>query len=112
MRERAGSAEGKKVGEILFLVRERLNDFRRVAAAVDIAFGADVAALIRSNDEISYDYDSWMKTPITSGLVELRIPAPLGGRQTMYRLSMWGTMLRRAVRKYSGPHSANETGLV
>ncbi len=76
MRERAASTEGNKAGEMLFLVLERINDFqkpawlaktyaaylanklsasdfRRIAAAVDIAFGDDHIALISSNDEIS-----------------------------------------------------------
>ena len=135
MRERAGSAEGRKVGEILFLVLERLNDFqkpawlakayaaylaneisasdfRRIASAIDIAFSDDLVALISSNDEISHDYTSWMRALVTSGFVELRVPAPLGGKPGVYGLSKWGTMLRRAVRAYAGPHSANETGLV
>jgi hypothetical protein len=108
---------------MLFLVLERLNDFqkpawlakayaaylaneisasdfRRIASAIDIAFSDDLVALISSNDEISHDYTSWMRTLVTSGFVELRVPAPLGGKPGVYGLSKWGKQLRKAVRDH------------
>ena len=126
MRERAESKDSEKVGEMLFLVLERLNDmqkptwlarsyaayladeitandFRRIASAIDIAFCDDLSELITSHEELAYDNGSWMKNLVTSGLVELRIPAPLGGRPTMYELSKWGKMLRLAARGDSCP---------
>lgn len=126
MREHTESEEGKKIGEMLFLVLERLNDmqkptwlakayaayladeisasdFRRIASAIDMAFCDDLSELITSHEELAYDNDSWMKNLVTSGLVELRIPATLGGRPTMYELSKWGKMLRSAARRDSCP---------
>lgn len=123
MRERAESEDGKQVGETLLLVLERLNDMqkptwlakvfaaylageikasdmRRLASAIDIAFGDDLIALITASEALD-GRAPWMRNLVTSGLVELHIPSPLGGAQRLYHLSEWGQMFRKAVRDHS-----------
>ena len=130
MRERAESPEGKKIGETLFLILERLNDMqkpiwlakvyaayladelkssdlRRLASAIDTAFGDDLIELITSPETPADDSAPWKKNLTASGLAEVGVSledglsAPIGASRTVYHVSEWGQMLRKAVRDHS-----------
>ena len=85
--------ESRRVGEILFLVVERLTDLdkaqilrclfvsylndqlssielRRMAQAVDISFADDLVMLIESNGEINQSEALWLKSLVPSSLTE------------------------------------------
>lgn len=124
MRERAESDEAKKIGETLLLVIEGLNDMqkpiwlskayaayladeikasdlRRLMAAIDIAFGDDLIELINSPEMPSDDFAPWKKNLAASGLSDVGVSAPIGAARTVYHVSQWGMMLRKAVRDHS-----------
>lgn len=124
MRERAESEDSKKIGETLFLVLERLNDMykpvwlakayaaylageisasdcRRLSAAIDIAFGDDLIALITSPETPPDDRATWKSNLVSSGLTGFHIVVPIGGSKTVYYVSELGNMLRKAVRDHS-----------
>ena len=119
MRERAESQEGKKIGETLFLVLERLTDLqkplwlanvyaayladelkssdrRRLASAIDTAFGDDLIELISSPETPSDDFVAWKRNLAASGLAEMASMAS----GLAYNVSDWGRMLRKAVRDH------------
>jgi hypothetical protein len=120
MRERAESEEAKKIGETLFLVLERLSDLqkplwlakvyaaylakelkssdlRRLASAIDTAFGDDLIELISSPETPSDDFVAWKRNLAASGLTEMASMAS----GLAYNVSDWGRMLRKAVRDHS-----------
>jgi hypothetical protein len=125
MRERAESQEGKKIGEALFLILERLtdlnkplwlakvyaaylagevkgSDLRRLSSAIDAAFGDDLIALISSPETPADDFVAWKKNLAASGLTEMSSLAmvPMNSRPA-YNVSELGEMFRKAVRDHS-----------
>lgn len=125
MRERAESLEGKKIGETLFLVLERLtdmhkplwlakvyaaylagelrgSDLRRLASAIDIAFGDDLIELINSPETPADDFAAWKRSLAASGLTEMgAVDMVPMSNQPAYLVSDWGRMFRKAVRTHS-----------
>lgn len=125
MRERAESDEAKKIGEALFLILERLSDMqkptwlakvyaaylagelkasdmRRLASAIDMAFGDDLIELIKSPAEMSpADAEPWKKNLTASGLMNVERLPTLGAAPPQYHVSEWGRMLRKAVRDHT-----------
>lgn len=125
MKERAESDEAKKTGEALFLILERLSDMqkptwlakvyaaylagelkssdmRRLASAIDTAFGDDLIVLINSPAEFSpADCEPWKRNLTTSGLMNVERLPTLGTAPPQYHMSELGKMLRKAVRDYS-----------
>jgi len=122
MRERAESDECQKIGETLFFVLERLNDmqkpgwlakafaaylagefgesdFRRLAAAIDIAFSDDLIALIMTMEPSPND-SAWKQNLVPSGLTSFFVLIPLGGSKTVYNVTDLGKMLQKAVRNH------------
>ena len=107
MCEQAKSPDAKKIGETLFMVLEKLTDMlkpmwlarcyagflagefgsselRRLAAAIDIAFGDDLISLITAPEPIrSNEYAPWRRYLTGSGLTEMGAQGPIGGK-TMF----------------------------
>lgn len=123
MRERAKSEDGRKIGEMLFLVLERLNDlqkpewlakvyaaylagefmatdFRRVTSAIDIAFADDLNELINSPETL-LSTEPWLKNLYPSGLTELQVLSTFGNSAMRYNVSPWGMQFKQAVRNRS-----------
>ena len=119
MREHAESEEGKRIGEALFLVLDRLNDmqkpvwlaksyaaylaneisvsnFRRLASAIDIAFRDDLIALISTTEPSPYD-SVWKQNLIPSGLTSFSVAVPIGGSKTIYHVTDLGKLFQNAV---------------
>jgi len=113
-------AETRRVGEILFLVLDRLTDLdkamilgrlfiaflnnqlspidlRRMAQAVDISFADDLVDLIESEGEIDQSQELWLKSLVPSGLAE-----PVGAKMIdelgiiYYSMTEFGKSLRSA----------------
>jgi hypothetical protein len=113
-------AETRRVGEVLFLVVDRLTDLdkakilgclfvaflndqltatdlRRMAQAVDISFVDDLAKLIESEGEMDQSEELWLKSLVPSGLVE-----PVGAKMIdelgniYYSMTELGRKLRSA----------------
>ncbi len=125
MRQRAESPEGKKIGQTLFMVLERLTDLnkprwlaklfagyllgeltaselRRLAAAVDLAFGDDLIALLVAREPIrSTEPEDWKQYLAQSGLTELGQVTAVGG-QRYYEVTPLGILVRKVVRAHSG----------
>lgn len=124
MREQAESPDAKKIGETLFMVLDRLTDMlkptwlarcyagflagefgsselRRLAAAIDIAFGDDLVSLISAPDPIQpNEYAPWKRYLTGSGLTEMSAQGPIGGK-TMFHITQLGELFRKTVRKHS-----------
>jgi hypothetical protein len=126
MAERAESDEGKEIGETLFLILERLtdlqkplwlakvyaayladeitaSDLRRLASAIDTAFGDDLIELINSPESPGSPMDvvHWRKRLAAAGLTDIQVLAPVGGTHTIFDVNEWGKMLRKAIRDHS-----------
>jgi len=113
-------AETRRVGEILFLVVDRLtdldkamilgclfiaflndqlssSDLRRMAQAVDMSFADDLIDLIESEGEIDQSQELWLKSLVPSGLAE-----PVGAKMfddmgnIYYSMTELGKSLRSA----------------
>ena len=113
-------AETRRVGEILFLVVDRLtdldkamilgrlfiaflndqlssSDLRRMAQAVDMSFADDLIDLINSEGEIDQSQELWLKSLVPSGLAE-----PVGAKMfddmgnIYYSMTELGKSLRSA----------------
>lgn len=113
-------AETRRVGEILFLVVDRLtdldkamilgclfiaflndqlssSDLRRMAQAVDMSFADDLIDLIKSEGEIDQSQELWLKSLVPSGLAE-----PVGAKMfddmgnIYYSMTELGKNLRSA----------------
>jgi hypothetical protein len=125
MRQRAESEDAKKTGETLLLVIERLNDMqkptwlakvfaaylagevrasdlRRLAAAIDTAFGDDLIELITSPERLPDNYVPCKMSFAASGLTEISsigdVPA---NSRPGYLVSELGEVFRKAVRDHS-----------
>ena len=125
MRERVESDEGKKIGQTLFMVLERLTDLnkplwlaklfagyllgeltaselRRLASAVDLAFGDDLIALLVAREPVlSSQPEPWKQYLAQSGLTELSQVTAIGG-QRYHEVTSLGMLLRKVVRTHSG----------
>jgi hypothetical protein len=124
MREQAESPESKKIGETLFLVLDRLTDMqkplwlakvyaayldgelkstdlRRLASAIDLAFGDDLIELINSPETLEDDSAAWKRNLVASGLIDALTTAPLNATRRTYFVSDYGRMFRKAVRDHS-----------
>lgn len=115
--------EANAVGEALFLVIERLIDMdkptalakvylayldnivsatqlKRLAQAIDLAFGEDLAALLEAQElRLHDDTQPWMVTLEPSGLTQSTVPhAPPGHARIRRSVSPLGEALRAACR--------------
>lgn len=119
-RLRKDEAETRRVGEILFLVVDRLTDLdkamilgylfiaflndklsstdlRRMAQAVDMSFADDLIGLINSDGELDRSQELWLKSLVPSGLAE-----PVGAKMfdemgnIYYSMTELGKSLRSA----------------
>lgn len=117
---RKDEAETRRVGEILFLVVDRLTDLdkamilgylfiaflndklsstdlRRMAQAVDMSFADDLIGLINSDGELDRSQELWLKSLVPSGLAE-----PVGAKMfdemgnIYYSMTELGKSLRSA----------------
>jgi hypothetical protein len=123
MRERAESEEGKRVGEPLLLVLERLSDMlkpswlarcfaaylageitasnlRRLAVAIDAAFGDDLLELIKSPETPVDDRAEWKRRLAAAGLTDVQVLSPIAATHAVYNVNLWGSMLRKAAQKH------------
>jgi hypothetical protein len=124
MRERAHSEDSKRVGETLLLVLERLtdmmkpawlarcfaaylsgeitaSDLRRLAMAIDLAFGDDLLELINSPETPANDRAPWKRRLANAGLTDVQVLSPIGATHTVFYPNDWGAMLRKAVRRHA-----------
>jgi hypothetical protein len=125
MRERAESDEGKRIGEALFLILERMNDMlkpawlarcyagylahqitatdlRRLASAIDIAVGDDLLALLTAPTPEANDPDApWKRYLLQSGLTDSS-QAAIGGKRTFHMTAL-GLLFHKTVRAHSPP---------
>jgi hypothetical protein len=119
-------AETRRVGEVLFLVVDRLTDLdkakilgclfvaflndqltstdlRRMAQAVDISFVDDLAKLVESEGEVDQSEELWLKSLVPSGLAE-----PVGAKMIdelgniYYSMTELGRKLRSACPNVQG----------
>jgi len=112
--------ETSKVGSILFLVVERLVeldkaqllgilfraylldeiaslDFRRLAQAIDLAFGDDLERLIDLHEDSAKSTEPWLRSLVGSGLAEVVAGKTWGDSgEIYYKLSDLGRTLRHA----------------
>jgi hypothetical protein len=124
MREQSESPDGKKIGEVLLMVLDRLtdmlkptwlarcyagflagefgsSDLRRLASAIDMAFGDDLVALLAAPEPIqSNEYAPWKRYLTASGLTEMGAQGPIGGK-TVFHVTELGTLFRSTVRRHS-----------
>jgi len=112
--------ETSKVGSILFLVAERLVeldktevlgilfraylldkltsfDFRRLAQAIDLAFGDDLKVLIDLHEDSAKSTEPWLRSLVGTGLAEVVVGKTLDNSgEIYYKVSDLGRLLRHA----------------